>query len=128
MPKIISYTPGWLSRPSPGFQLFNTAQSTSSTQQGWRGSSQERNGNLDSNSHTGPNRTIAQRGTEIFLAAGKQIRWTDLVSLKDEYEEQLRTPSRRPKPAPGGNQPGQEDEGPEDLSYRVRSIFLVIIL
>lgn len=33
----------------------------------------------------GPRRTIAKRGSEIFVAVGKEIRWADLVYQKDTY-------------------------------------------
>ena len=118
MPRIINYTPGWLSRPSPGFQIFNKAHSTSS-QASSNSHSQQRNGNFGNDQDGGPNRTIAQRGTEIYLAIGRQIRWADLVSLKDGYEEQLRTPTPKPKPATEASQSDGEDNGPEDGSYRV---------
>ncbi|KAL6716843.1 hypothetical protein ACLMJK_004755 [Lecanora helva] len=117
MPKIMSYTPSWLSRPSPGFNVFNTAQSTSlayAEDRGYRSKSEYE--------YNGPNRTIAQRGTEIFVAAGKRIRWADLVSLKDGYEEQLRTPSRKPKSGLEGSRADLEEDGPEDASYRVLKV------
>lgn len=34
----------------------------------------------------GPRRTIARRGTEVFIAVGKEIRWADLVYLKEAWE------------------------------------------
>ena len=77
-------------------------------------------GKLGSIQDVGPNRTIARRGTEIFVAAGKQIRWTDLVSLKDDFEGQLQTPSKKPKTAGGVGRSREAEEGPEDGSYRVR--------
>ena len=117
MPKIISYTPGWLSRPSPGFQTFNTANSTSSSAS--KGSSQRCSEDLGNGDYAGQNRTLAQRGTEVYLAVGKQIRWTDLVSLKEEYEEQLQTPSRKPRSTSDADQRREEVDGPEDGSYRV---------
>ncbi|OTA82616.1 hypothetical protein M434DRAFT_37050 [Hypoxylon sp. CO27-5] len=78
MPKIKSYTPAWLLPPSPGHDLFvpnpNDAHSVSSyTSKG-----------IHKNS---PRRTIARRGTEVFIAVGKEIRWADLVYLKERWEE-----------------------------------------
>ena len=115
MPKIISHTPGWLSRPSPGFQIFNKVHSTSTQAD----HSQQQNSSFGGKQGVGPNRTIAQRGTEIYLAVGRQIRWADLVSLKDGYEEQLRTPTPKPKPTNIANQSEVDENGPEDGSYRV---------
>lgn len=120
MPRVISYTPKWLSRPSPGFQLFNTSKPTSSPERGiQRGSSQRVNGKSNASDYVGPTRIMARRGTEILVVVGKYIRWTDLVSLKDDYEEQLQTPSKKPRSASGGTHTRSEDDGPEDGSYRV---------
>ncbi|KAI2636420.1 hypothetical protein GGS26DRAFT_589026 [Hypomontagnella submonticulosa] len=78
MPKIKSYTPPWLLSPSPGHDLFvpnpDEANSASS-----------HTSKTDLND--GPRRTIARRGTEVFIAVGKEIRWADLVYLKDRWEE-----------------------------------------
>ncbi|KAI0840567.1 hypothetical protein F5Y06DRAFT_243311 [Hypoxylon sp. FL0890] len=78
MPKIKSYTPAWLLPPSPGHDLFapnpNDAHSTSSY-------------TSKAISRHGPRRTIARRGTEVFIAVGKEIRWADLVYLKERWEE-----------------------------------------
>src|SRR5438045_5155918 len=41
---------------------------------------------------SGPRRTIAHRGTEIFVAVGKEIRWADLARLKDASSLQERRP------------------------------------
>lgn len=120
MPKVISYTPQWLSRPSPGYQLFNSSKPTSSHERGrQRASSQEEHGNSGAADYVGPTRIIAKRGTEIFVVAGKHIRWTDLVSLKDEYEELAQTPSKRPKSTVEVSKSRSEGDGPEDGSYRV---------
>ncbi|KAI1202657.1 hypothetical protein F5X97DRAFT_216649 [Nemania serpens] len=78
MPKIKAYTPAWLSSPSPGYQLF--APNPDDTQ------------NIPSYaavpaSAAGPRRTIATRGTEVFIAVGKEIRWADLVYLKERWQE-----------------------------------------
>ena len=118
MPKIISYTPEWLLRPSAGFQFFNVKDSApaaaSAREQGTKA-----NDSVRDNAYTGPNRTIVQRGAEVFSVAGKHIRWTDLSTLKYDHEVQQQTPSKRPKPRSEGSQVQIEDEGPEDGSYRV---------
>jgi len=62
---------------------------------------------------------MARRGTDIFVVVGKYIRWTDLVSLKDDYEEQSQTPSKKARPPSEGTKSRNEDDGPEDGSYRV---------
>lgn len=78
MPKIKAYTPAWLSSPSPGHQLF--APNPDSPR------------NIPSHasiaaSNAGPRRVIATRGTEVFIAVGKEIRWADLVYLKERWQE-----------------------------------------
>ena len=74
MPRVLSYTPSWLSRPSPGFDVFSTKNEAAAIE------------TRSSNELTGALKTIARRGTEVFVASGKEIRWTDLVMLKDDAE------------------------------------------
>ena len=120
MPKIISYTPRWLSQSSPGLQLFNTADSPQGPAPARRrGSTQYESGSTSGSEYVGPNKTIARRGTEVFVVAGKQIRWSDLCMLKDDWQELQQTPSKKPKPANGERSGHSEDDGPEDGSYRV---------
>ncbi|KAK5663885.1 hypothetical protein OQA88_93 [Cercophora sp. LCS_1] len=81
MPKIRSYAPGWLNPPAPGHKLFEQPVDDSKVpaalaySRKWKPS---------------PRRTIANRGTEVFVAAGKQIRWGDLSLLKESWESQSR--------------------------------------
>ncbi|KAI0115140.1 hypothetical protein F4814DRAFT_308265 [Daldinia grandis] len=78
MPKIKSYTPAWLSAPSPGYDLFvpNPSEIHDTSAYISKTVSKE-----------GPRRTIARRGTEVFIAVGKEIRWGDLLYLKERWEE-----------------------------------------
>ncbi|KAI0180384.1 hypothetical protein GGR52DRAFT_241624 [Hypoxylon sp. FL1284] len=78
MPKIKSYTPAWLLPPTPGHDLF--APDTNDTQNGSSYSSK-------SFPRSVPRRTLARRGTEVFIAVRKEIRWADLVYLKERWEE-----------------------------------------
>lgn len=78
MPKILSYTPEWLSRPSPGYHLFAPKQT-------------DGNGVVARRPEPGQRRTIATRGSEIFVAVGNEIRWADLVNLKEETQPAYRT-------------------------------------
>jgi nucleoporin NUP82 len=81
MPKVLSYTPPWLSRPSPGFKVFyDPPKSTSTTAE----------------AAPAVSRTIASRGTQLFVAVGNEIRWTDLVYLKDYYSEKESTRKQTP--------------------------------
>jgi len=76
MPRVLSYTPKWLSRPSAGSDIFVPTQRKAAN-----GSRSSKLGG------PGPYKTIAYRGTEIFVAVGNEIRWADLVSLKEKDEQ-----------------------------------------
>lgn len=88
MPKITSYTPSWLSRPSPGFDFFSSTPSK-----------QLANGTAkNTSSNSAPLRTIVTRGTELFYAQGNEIRWTELSNLKEQEQivhQQTNRRSRR---------------------------------
>ncbi|KAF4471644.1 nucleoporin nup82 [Fusarium albosuccineum] len=79
MPKVKSYSAAWLSSNAPGHRLFEPSPEAS------------RSRGLDSTYSSkkkpvaGPRRTIARRGTEVFVAVGREIRWGDLAYLKDEW-------------------------------------------
>ena len=85
MPKIKSYTPRWLTDPANGaHQLFTRSQAD--------------NRSIPFSSkkvEPGPRRTIARRGTEVFVANGKEIKWGDLVYLKDGWEAKQARSNRR---------------------------------
>lgn len=76
MPRIVSYTPQWLSRGSPGFDVFSSSKSYTSTKL-------TNNTKLLGQPST-VRRTITHRGTEIFVVAGNEIRWSDLVLLQEK--------------------------------------------
>jgi len=82
MPKIISYTPSWLSRPSPGFQLFSAVDTDKFSDR------KSKNGAARKEVWLGPRRTLARRGTEVFVVVGNTMRWADLRTLKEEGEAQ----------------------------------------
>lgn len=98
MPKVLSYTPDWLSRPSPGYNLFAPKQLNGSSR-------------LDSPKPLpGPQRTIATRDSEVFVAVGHELRWADLANLKDGVQPAYRTlkvsiplPITRLALSPGGD-------------------------
>lgn len=88
MPKIISYTPPWLSRPSPASQAF-----TNSPSHDWALSKSSSHPGSPTPlttcpAYEGPHRLLVQRGTEIFVVVGNQIRWLDLRMVKDDWREQ----------------------------------------
>ena len=120
MPKVLAYTPEWLSRNNPGFQLFNNAHPTPAQAPArQRGSTQSEKGSDSDNEYVGPNKTIARRGAEVFTVVGKHIRWADLSMLKEDFEEQKATPSKPPKSTGSRSDLQVEKDGPEDGSYRV---------
>lgn len=98
MPKIISYTPSWLSRPSPGFHLFSSNRSADSKRDAERGSNQFVNGSGNKKKLVGHVKTIARRGTEIFVVVDNEIRWSDLGMLKGDWEkreQEKKEPNKR---------------------------------
>lgn len=68
MAKITSYTPPWLSCATAGSDLFKAS----------------------SNAEGAQRRTLATRGTELFLATGNEIRWADLGILKQNEQAVFR--------------------------------------
>ena len=74
MPGVVKYTPPWLSRPSPGYSLFTPTPESKPT--------------VQATETKGPLRTLAYRGSEIFVAVGKELRWSDLNLVKETWEEQ----------------------------------------
>jgi hypothetical protein len=113
MPKIISYTPPWLCRPSSGSQAFtydprhdsDASKHSSPLRSLHRGSVDQ--------TYYGPHRLLARRGTEVFVVVGNQIRWTDLRTIKNDWEEQMYHSATWSKSME------QQDVG-ELSSYRVR--------
>jgi len=105
MPKITSYNVEYLSQPNPGHQLFTPGPTSSISYNGashWKSQDDEEN--------AGPKRKIARRGTEIFVAVGKEIRWADLTYLKNKLDKEK-----------NGERDEEEREGYAQ-GYRVRYI------
>jgi nucleoporin NUP82 len=86
MPTVLSYTPAWLARPSPGYHMFAPKPSTSQTL-------------VQKEQSSGLRKNIATRQSEIFVAAGHELRWADLAQLKEEESPIYRT-LRIPIPLP----------------------------
>ena len=109
MPATLARTPEWLSRPNPGYNIFveSEPEASATTNPPTANSSRKRA------AKPGPRRTIARRGTEIFTAVGKEIRWADLVYLKEAWEET----STKPK----GKRHSEESQYTQDHAqgYRV---------
>ncbi|OJJ67403.1 hypothetical protein ASPBRDRAFT_47943 [Aspergillus brasiliensis CBS 101740] len=81
MPKVISYTPPWLSRPAPGASIF--ASSGSKSPEYTQGTKEV--------VYSGPTRIHAKRGNELFTVVDNQIRWSSLTRLKDEWQHNARS-------------------------------------
>lgn len=77
MPRVLSYTPEWLSRPSPGYNLFAPRIAPGAL--------------LTPPENLGPRKTIATRNSEVFVAVGHEIRWADLAKLKEDPQSSHRT-------------------------------------
>ncbi|KAI9773712.1 MAG: hypothetical protein M1839_002046 [Geoglossum umbratile] len=106
MPRILNYTPSWLSRPAPGFSVF-TPEKTNTVTHPSRG--EGRNGSPHTQHQQSPRRKIARRGTEVFVAVGNQLRWADIQRLKTDWTETENREARRYRR--GRN--GSFDKGPE---------------
>ncbi|KAM3480732.1 hypothetical protein MY5147_001021 [Beauveria neobassiana] len=78
MPKVKCYSAAWLSKNAPGHQLFEPSPEAARS----RALASPYAGKKTT---LGPRRTIARRGTEVFVAVGKEIRWGDLAYIKEEW-------------------------------------------
>jgi hypothetical protein len=112
MPTILNYTPPWLTRPSRGSKIFtDTTSHGSKPSTSFRASqSGSPNGITPNESHQGPRRLLAKRGTEIFAVVNNKIRWADLARVKSDWEDQAGAQSAQGSPRPAQRQNG--DSGP----------------
>lgn len=94
MPKVNSYAPAWLCRPSPGAKFLSSSSQNpvEDLQTGKKSTS------------TGPTRTIAKRGNEVFAVVDNEIRWSNIARLKDQWQQQ----TKRKK-----GSAGEDDEEPD---------------
>ncbi|KAL8692910.1 MAG: hypothetical protein Q9218_002168 [Villophora microphyllina] len=121
MPRVLSYTPPWLSRPSPGFDLFASTKNLSSPNTP-RSSRTQANGIKRGEEYLGPQRTIARRGTEVFVVVDNQIRWSDLSLLKDDFESLRKQESKHSQDAPATGQSYRILEIPASEQIRQLSV------
>ena len=122
MPKIVSYTPAWLSRPSSGFHLFAPSQESSGpVKPGEKSYRTSTNGGKTKEDYIGTTRTIARRGTEIFVVVGNTIRWSDLCMLKESWEEKGQNNRHASRSSGYGSQSPQDhcSEDTQESDYRV---------
>jgi hypothetical protein len=101
MPRIVEYTPAWLTRPSMGFEIFSNVAKDDKT-----------NGTAPKSS---VERLMVRRGTQIFIVVDNELRWTDLVYLKDWYESES-------KAKPGRTPAANESNYPETI-FRVSCLY-----
>ena len=80
MPKILSRDPAWLATGTPGFNVFQPNKNATSTR-------------VPETQHEGAQRKIAHRGTELFVAVGNELRWSEVGVVQDAADE-LRTHSK----------------------------------
>ena len=126
MPKVLSYTPPWLSRPEPGFHLFNSSPGTLSSLHRERRGSEQLSNRHATKSYQGPTKTIAHRGTEVFVAVDNKLRWSDLSMLKDDYDEKEALRKQKRQRQNLGQSVDQDDSsneeaGQEAPGFRVSS-------
>ncbi|XWX00930.1 hypothetical protein V2A60_008953 [Cordyceps javanica] len=79
MPKVKCYSAAWLSKNAPGHQLFEPSQEVARSKALASPYASRKKTALS------PRRTIARRGTEVFVAVGKEIRWGDLAYIKEGW-------------------------------------------
>ncbi|CAI7570286.1 hypothetical protein N7533_007797 [Penicillium manginii] len=108
MPKVNSYAPAWLCRPSPGASLFTSSSLATPAQ--------NTQPNPKSATPTGATRTIAKRGNEVFAVIDNEIRWSNLARVKDQWQQQARQ-----KKASTGQTKELAKDG-EIPSYRVLAV------
>ncbi|KAK6813401.1 hypothetical protein RU639_011215 [Aspergillus parasiticus] len=111
MPRVISYTPPWLSRPSPGASLFS-----STAPKAPENISSKLRQEVD---YAGPTRVLAKRGNEAFTVVDNQIRWSNLTRLKNEWQQQTR--SRKGTPDQKEDSEGKSDAS-SNVHYRILTV------
>jgi nucleoporin NUP82 len=74
MPQVLERDPAWLAAPAPAAKLFKP-------------DSEAKQPLTQDVSYDAPLRKVAYRGTEIFVVAGNELRWSDLGMLKDAGED-----------------------------------------
>lgn len=112
----MSYTPAWLSNRSPGHGIFTA--SAKQTTHALASPHKFSNGTSKKIDKPGPKRTIAHRGSEIFVAVGKEIRWADLVIVKEGHENQQDKKFRQSGRYAAFSDDESNDDAPEGCRVR----------
>jgi len=105
MPKVNSYAPAWLCRPSPGASLFTSTSD--------KGPAQALENGSKAVTPNAANRTIAKRGNEVFAVIDNEIRWSDLARLKDQWQQEARQKKSSTGPV------NEQENGTKSAPYRV---------
>ncbi|KZF21699.1 hypothetical protein L228DRAFT_261841 [Xylona heveae TC161] len=124
MPRILSYTPSWLLRPSPGFDVFAGSPKRDILPSKTPSQSSPSKDAPSKDGYLGPARNLAHRGTEVFVVVDNQIRWAGLSLLKVNWKEQEERKEFRKL---GGSRdissPDEEASDASDIgSYRVLKV------
>ncbi|OQE41973.1 hypothetical protein PENCOP_c004G01457 [Penicillium coprophilum] len=107
MPKVTSYAPAWLCRPSPGAKFLSSSSARSPAEDLKIVSKPAKNG---------ATRTIAKRGNEVFAVVDNEIRWSNLARLKDQWQQEIKQ-----KRAPA-DQAGEQTDHNQPPPYRVLAV------
>ena len=81
MPKVNSYAPAWLCRPSPGAKFLSSSSAQIPAEDLQTGRKAV---------GSGATRTIAKRGNEVFAVVDNEIRWSNLARLKDQWQQETK--------------------------------------
>ena len=111
MPKVIGYTPSWLSAPSPGSKIFSDPEAQSPPPLTKRTSYLAASTSQQHAEYQGPSRLLAKRGTQIFTVVGNKLRWADLSLVKSRWEVNYGGAARHSKRNEDASDDGQ-------LAYR----------
>ncbi|KKK11892.1 nuclear pore complex protein [Aspergillus rambellii] len=106
MPKVISFTPPWLSRPSSGASLFSSTAAPNDPINLKTAKDVE---------YDGPIRTLARRGNEVFTVVDNQIRWSSLTRLKDRWQQRSKSKSNSTGQKESSEDPADTESG---IAYR----------
>lgn len=118
IPKVTQYTPAWLSKPNPGHDIFTSAPTKSTNT--FADHSNGMSAASKRSAKPGSRRTIARRGAEVFVAVGREIRWADLVYMKDAWaDKQTASRSNKGKGRDSEDSVPSQYEGDHAQGYRV---------
>ncbi|CAG8104303.1 unnamed protein product [Penicillium nalgiovense] len=107
MPKVNSYAPAWLCRPSPGAKFLSSSSAQSPVEDLQTGRKPV---------SSGATRTIAKRGNEVFAVVDNEIRWSNLARLKDQWQQEIKQKKG------SANQTEEQTDNTQISPYRVLAV------